>query len=384
MSILGPSVTVDDSDSRIHYSSGWGLVNYSAAFDDTLHYATGGGMTATFTFTGVQVGVTGCGGSTNDYGWPSESYVVDGITYNTDDQSNLTETPDTFFCDADFFTSPLLLPGLHTLVVTNLNGTAPNTLWLDSFWFVPEAVLTTSTQSAISGAATSSTASSGSTSDDSVPDLSLLLPPSFTRASTAEASASASAIGSGGNAAASPPQNTAAIVGGAVGGAVGFLLLAALGGYCFRKRRSSRARREPRGEAILEGAFPSPTPRGHVPRLTMREAPASTLSSASLLATRDGDTGSFRLPESVAASAASLTSGSTYRNEYGQSSPMPLAAPEKTALSALPGTPSLYSDVQSTSVASGYQDTAGVTRDPLPLSGKLDSGAPPPYVAASQ
>lgn len=114
----------------------------------------------------------------------------------------------------------------------------------------------------------------------------------------------------------------------------------------------------------------------------MREAPASIFSSAPLLGARNGDIGSLRLPESVAASAASLTSGSTYRNEYGES-PSPLLPPE-TALSALPATTSLYSDVQSTTFASGYQDTAGATHDPLPLSRKLDTGLPPPYAAVTQ
>lgn len=114
----------------------------------------------------------------------------------------------------------------------------------------------------------------------------------------------------------------------------------------------------------------------------MREAPASTHSSAPLLFARDGYTGSLRLPESVAASAASLTPGSTYRNEYGQS-PIPLLTPE-TALSAMPGTPSLCSDVQSTSFASSYQDTASATYDPSLLSRKLDSGLPPPYAAVTQ
>lgn len=41
------------------------------------------------------------------------------------------------FFNVQLFDSLALDPGEHTLVVTNLNGTSPNTFFLDNFWFVP-------------------------------------------------------------------------------------------------------------------------------------------------------------------------------------------------------------------------------------------------------
>lgn len=85
--------------------------------------------------TGTQVGVIGCGGDTEQYGSPTELVVIDGTSYNTD--SNFDPDPKVQGCTLQFFGSPTLALGEHTIVVTNINGTAPTTFFFDNFWVVP-------------------------------------------------------------------------------------------------------------------------------------------------------------------------------------------------------------------------------------------------------
>ncbi|KAL1944354.1 hypothetical protein VTO73DRAFT_3539 [Trametes versicolor] len=134
MSASGARVDVDDRDPRIQYSNGWTRGENGGAYDSTLSYALDQGLTATLTFTGTLVGVMGCSGDTSRYGWPSESYVIDGTSYGI--RSDLTASPDTVYFNVTFFTSLSLTPGVHTIVLTNMNGTVPNTLCLDRFWYI--------------------------------------------------------------------------------------------------------------------------------------------------------------------------------------------------------------------------------------------------------
>lgn len=130
---------------------------------------------------------------------------------------------------------------------------------------------------------------------------------------------------------------------------------------------------------IVEGALTSPVLGGHVPSLSMREAPASTLSSTPLLmpATRKGDR-TKTTQESVLTSAPSSNPGSIHQQEY-RLSPGPLLSPETSVFSAPSGTSSLSFDAHSTSFASGYQEAANATHEQPLLSHKLDSVSPPPY-----
>lgn len=109
-----------------------------------------------------------------------------------------------------------------------------------------------------------------------------------------------------------------------------------------------------------------------MPSLSMRDAPASTLSSAPLLSSREGYTGTTS--ESLASSPP-LTPGAEYAL-----SPSPLLTPG-TVSSAPYGNSGVYSDTQARSFPSGYRDAvAGATDDRSVLSDKLDSDAsPPPY-----
>ncbi|KAI0658696.1 hypothetical protein C8Q70DRAFT_934209 [Cubamyces menziesii] len=286
-------VYVDDNDPSVVFSDGWAVSNTPYAWHHSLHAASQAGLTATFTFTGTWISVVGGGGDTNTFGWPSTSYVIDGKNYgilNTGSDAS----PDTYFDNVTMFTSPTLPAGQHTLVITNLNGTKPNTFWLDYFWYLPSDDPNTSsstratttvggqptnlpasshsttsshtsaspspTSSNSDGSSSTSSSSSATTASSSSSDSSPLTPPSGPTPSTTPSAVSAQALGSTGviqnslSAAALPSptatsgndasasasghsQNYSAIIGGAVGGGVFLALLAILGVYFYLKHR---------------------------------------------------------------------------------------------------------------------------------------------------
>lgn len=161
--------------------------------------------------TGTSVAVYGSLGSVDVYGIPVSSYSIDGgnaATYT----APLIQ-PGGFQTRVLFYQSPPLSPGTHELVITNLNGTAPNVLWLDYILYNP------SQTTSDSGGASSSGGGSGSSST-SVP------------ASTPSISQSTSPLSS-----ASTSSNTGAIVGGVVGGLAGLAIFSALLFLCYRRRK---------------------------------------------------------------------------------------------------------------------------------------------------
>ncbi|KAI0826837.1 hypothetical protein BC628DRAFT_1410045 [Trametes gibbosa] len=264
------------------------------------------------------VGVIGCGGETVNWGWPSESFVIDGTNYEV--HNDPTADPHIMFFNVEFFASPVLTPGVHTLVVTNLNGTAPNRLWLDHFWYVPSDVANnTATQSTFSSTpsltftstkpkplttsmlsqnSTTSSSSIVSASQPADSTASLVSHATSSRAPQAPLSVSAlpfPAVASGSSFSFTPflaspgslaPTTTVStltststsisatapastIIGGAVGGAVAVLLLA-------------RALVMLQVNDGIGGSWTSSPPARHRPRLSMRTSPA--LSTVSLLA----------------------------------------------------------------------------------------------------
>ncbi|KAH9884959.1 hypothetical protein C8Q73DRAFT_796073 [Cubamyces lactineus] len=313
---VGGFVYVDDDDPSVIYSDGWSVSSTPYAWHRSLHYVQQAGQTVTFTFTGTWISVVGSGGDTNAYGWPSTSYVIDGTNYETL-VTGSDASPDTQFVNVTMFTSPALPAGKHTLIITNLNGTKPNTFWLDYFWYVPSDDPSTSSSTkattATAGTPTNSPASSRSTTPShtsaSPTPTNLDNGGSSSTSSTSSAAASASALstspvtppsgltpsstpsgvspeGSGntiasqngisaaalptpiatsGNDASSPASghsgNLSAVIGGAVGGAVLVALLAILGVYFYLKHRLNarsshleKLRRGSNGGAILPTA----------------------------------------------------------------------------------------------------------------------------------
>lgn len=130
--------------------------------------------------------------------------------------------------------------------------------------------------------------------------------------------------------------------------------------------------------AIVEGALTSPVLGGHVPSLSMREAPASMLSSTPLLTPATRKRGMDSAQESIVTSAPNSNSSWAHQQEY-RLSPGPLLTPDTSVFSAPSATSSLSFDTHPTSFASGYQEAANAMHDQPLLSHKLDSVSPPPY-----
>ncbi|KAI0661088.1 hypothetical protein C8Q70DRAFT_1052200 [Cubamyces menziesii] len=132
-------VILDDRDSRIVYSAGWGLDwDPEAAYDSTLHLAGAQGLSASLTYVGTQVMVKGCIGQAPDHAASQvlATYSVDGQSYgttNVDDSAASSLTVQ--FCNATLFASPTLPHGQHRLDVT-INNIAPNELWFDYFSYI--------------------------------------------------------------------------------------------------------------------------------------------------------------------------------------------------------------------------------------------------------
>ncbi|KAI9059991.1 hypothetical protein FKP32DRAFT_1077820 [Trametes sanguinea] len=273
-------VYVDDADPRIVVSDNWGVSSISYAYDGTLHGASVADATATFTFTGTAVSVVGGIGAVSEYGWPSSSYAIDGKVVGTFDLVTDGHMDDynAFSYNYTYFTSPVLSPGKHTLVVTTLNGTSPNTYWLDYIRFLPPGTTATSSsstapasQASLASSSYSSTSAAGSvsTSPTFTSNTSGSTSLSFSASSSSSSSLSgASSLSSGQSSSQSsgtsgtpalPPSAPAAtnsqssdvvagasshsshvgaIIGGAVGGAVLLALLAILGVYLYLRRRA--------------------------------------------------------------------------------------------------------------------------------------------------
>ncbi|KAI9059989.1 hypothetical protein FKP32DRAFT_1605685 [Trametes sanguinea] len=161
----GGWVYVDDADSSIVYSGGdWitsansGPSGASGVFDGTLHGAQTQGITATFKFSGSEVGVVGTSGLTNEYGWPAVDFSIDGVQQYTN-TFPASISRDTLFTNVTFFDSPVSA-GEHVLTITNLNGTAPNTFWFDYIFYAPVSDAPSSLTSALSAGNTEAGSSS--------------------------------------------------------------------------------------------------------------------------------------------------------------------------------------------------------------------------------
>ena len=171
-------------------------------------------------------------GSVDVYGIPSTSYAIDGTVL-----ANYTAPiidPGFFQLNVTFFTSPTLTAGTHTLVITNLNGTAPNVFWLDYLAYSPSTITVTS------GAQTTST-------------------PATTGVATTTAAVPSGSGTTDSNPSTTSKSNAGAIAGGVVGGLAGLALLAALAWWWFlRRRRGSGARYSPPDGMSLVPMHPIP------------------------------------------------------------------------------------------------------------------------------
>ncbi|KAI0328196.1 hypothetical protein GY45DRAFT_1282164 [Cubamyces sp. BRFM 1775] len=233
-------VYVDDDDYRIQFSDNWGVTrSVEQAYDNTMHaVANLKGATATFEFTGTAVSVYGAVGDVADYGWPSSSYAIDGKVYETYNFvtaagfSNVTQLR----YQVPYFTVQDLPAGDHTLVITNLNGTSPNTYWLDYIRFLPfdnsTSITPTSTPSGTGGSTSQSPqASTSITNSPSIPTS-----PGTSTSQNPDVGAPDSSSGS---------QSNGAVIGGAIGGVVVVAVAAIVAMFLYlRYRLRAQARSE--------------------------------------------------------------------------------------------------------------------------------------------
>ncbi|EIW61137.1 uncharacterized protein TRAVEDRAFT_17946 [Trametes versicolor FP-101664 SS1] len=345
MSAPGNRIDVDDRDPQVQYSSGWRLAGHDRAYNGTLHWATAGGMSATLTFTGTMVGVVGCSGNTGMYGWPSEAFVIDGATYAVNDEP--IASPDAMEYNVTYFTSPTLAPGVHTLVVTNLNGTSPTSLWLDRFWYI------------------SSDPATGTPSDGSTMTLPVASAPS------------GSSSAGGGASTSDNRQNTAAIIGGTVGAAIGLLLLATLGIFYFIKRKFTRAQRVSKIDGIGSGPM-SPISLGHRSSyLPMQEAPPVPITAAVPFRIKEE---TVSPPGSAAAPAPSLALA---QQQQSIPPPMPRVPASETPQTSMARVSLVRSGSQATPVSTSDHQALSTSNYAL-LSREIDDSegtGPPPYCA---
>ncbi|KAJ8474385.1 hypothetical protein ONZ51_g7259 [Trametes cubensis] len=222
-------VYVDDDDYQIQFSDGWGVTrSIQQAYDNTMHAVSNlQDATAAFHFTGTAVAVYGAVGDVAHNGWPSTSYAVDGVVYETYDFVTASGYSDAtqLRYQVPYFTLQDLPAVDHILVITNLNGTAPNTYWLDYIRFLPF------------GSGSSASANPGLTSSPI-----LTSTPSSTPIVTVPASTM-------GDDSAGDSRREGAVVGGAVGGGIILVVFLAISATFTKVMRSGRE-----GDGEIAGA----------------------------------------------------------------------------------------------------------------------------------
>ncbi|KAJ8483001.1 hypothetical protein ONZ51_g4998 [Trametes cubensis] len=219
-------VYVDDDDYRIQFSDDWGVTrSIQQAYDNTMHAVSSlEGATATFKFTGTAVSVYGAVGDVADYGWPSSSYAIDGQVYEMYDFvtaagfSNVTQLR----YQVPYFTVQDLPASEHTLVITNTNGTSPNTYWLDYIRFYPSINSTSGVPTSSGTGALSSQTSASVTNAQNT---------SSTSTSTSQNP------DPGVNGRSSGSQSNGAVIGGAIGGVVAVSIVAMIAMFLYLRYR---------------------------------------------------------------------------------------------------------------------------------------------------
>ncbi|KAL1941910.1 hypothetical protein VTO73DRAFT_6910 [Trametes versicolor] len=171
------SQLIDDTNTHVQYRAGWIWDQGVAEVHGTRHGAQKAGLQASLSFVGTGIRVIGTLGASDVYGQPKTTYSIDGMvagTYN----APLTPSGETHY-NTTFFSTQDLSPGDHTITIENMDGTSPNTFWLDYFLIdsgppvVPTnpdtSTIATSPTSTISVQQTSTVTTSSGTSTTSAP-----------------------------------------------------------------------------------------------------------------------------------------------------------------------------------------------------------------------
>ncbi|KAF6744272.1 hypothetical protein DFP72DRAFT_1078820 [Ephemerocybe angulata] len=213
-------LALDDRDTTIVYSTGWGQAGSSNEFNGTTTFTTTNGATAKVTFVGTSITVYGTvpGGLLSR---ASSTYSIDGGA-----PVLFVSTPAIGVqYNQVFFTSPTLPAASHTLTITN-TGIAAD-LFLDLLMVTPpetpliSTVTTTITPSAVTSMRTVTVTST---------------------AAGAAASAGTTAAGSANDTAgtgAAQKSNAGAIAGGIIG-AIALIVLLGIGAVFYRRRARNR------------------------------------------------------------------------------------------------------------------------------------------------
>ncbi|KDR69934.1 hypothetical protein GALMADRAFT_230300 [Galerina marginata CBS 339.88] len=263
---------LDDRDSSIVYLSRWHHGGVKAEFDKTTTYNGDPGSTAKLTFDGTSVAVFGTiSPKKSDSIAPISSYSIDGAAPV---EFKAAQTPDTQYSQ-QFFQSPTLPAGQHTLIITNKLHSDPT--FLDFFLVDGNTIAPTppppqptsassSTTSSGASSSSSSLSNSSASSFQTTPPLggsSQTTPPAAspfptpavipvvpTQPSPATAPAGADGTpssssggspgGSDSNIGATKNSAAGAIAGGVVGAIIALALLALVAVYCRRRTRRRR------------------------------------------------------------------------------------------------------------------------------------------------
>ncbi|KAH9474992.1 hypothetical protein JR316_0012091 [Psilocybe cubensis] len=251
--------TYDDRDPSVVYSGGdWQKGGTENEYFQTTSYVRNAtGSTATFKFTGTSVSVFGTLDSADlGRGTPISSYRID----NGQPVIYTGPTPDSEQYKQQFFQSPTLPPGPHTLVIVVQSEAG---YYLDYFTVTPDPVVVVSSSAPLASSSSessspvpntnhnpstsafsTSTTSTTTSSWSSFTTTSSSHPSDFTNTFTSSATLSGASTSSGPGATSTPEQSSRSTVesskvGIAVGGAIGglaLLLVAFITALCMRRQ----------------------------------------------------------------------------------------------------------------------------------------------------
>ncbi|EIW51675.1 uncharacterized protein TRAVEDRAFT_67687, partial [Trametes versicolor FP-101664 SS1] len=125
------SQLIDDTNTHVQYRAGWIWDQGVAEVHGTRHGAQKAGLQASLSFVGTGIRVIGTLGASDVYGQPTTTYSIDGTAAGTF-HAPLTPSGETHY-NTTFFSTENLSPGDHTITIENMDGTSPNTFWLDYF-----------------------------------------------------------------------------------------------------------------------------------------------------------------------------------------------------------------------------------------------------------
>ncbi|KAL1941909.1 hypothetical protein VTO73DRAFT_6909 [Trametes versicolor] len=322
MSASNSSIFIDDTDSRVNYETDgqWLQLQLNNV---TRHQTSLAGATASLSFTGIGVHVIGMLEPSEDVGQPTTRYLIDGDVAGTY-TAPFVPTPDSHL-NVTFFSFTNLSLGKHTITVENMDGTTPNTVWLDYFLVdIPQGPSTAGTRPDPK----SSTTTDLPTSSSSAASVSVTAASTDTPQTSPTITSDVSTTG--------PPHTGHLISGAVVGASVAsgsILALLALAFFCVRRRRHLHASQEAVAPFTSScNPFVAPSPSTRSPSLRYSTYSSAMYSTrAVVLASHFGHQSSIAAPCEVAPDERAVKN--PFESESQQAiSPTPVSHPSFPAL----------------------------------------------------